>query len=94
VDVEIPRAISSRCVRIRRRQKHAGFHLIGGLDTPNAGEIFFRRGKSFQFSESRLTDFRNRVWALCFQAYHLVAGTSPRAGKRRLRAASRGAATR
>jgi ABC-type lipoprotein export system ATPase subunit len=47
-------------------------HLIGGLDTPNAGEIFFGGQKLGGFSEGRLTHFRNRRVGFVFQAYHLL----------------------
>ena len=47
-------------------------HLIGGLDTPNAGEIIFRGQKLSDFSERKLTDFRNRSVGFVFQAYHLL----------------------
>jgi len=47
-------------------------HLIGGLDTPNAGEILFRGQNIARFSESELTNFRNRRIGFVFQAYHLL----------------------
>ncbi len=47
-------------------------HLIGGLDTPNAGEIFFAGEKLSEFSERKLTEFRNRRVGFVFQAYHLL----------------------
>jgi len=47
-------------------------HLIGGLDTPNAGEIFFAGQNVSQFSEGELTRFRNRRVGFVFQAYHLL----------------------
>ena len=47
-------------------------HLIGGLDTPNAGEIFFAGQNLTQFSEAELTQFRNRRVGFIFQAYHLL----------------------
>jgi lipoprotein-releasing system ATP-binding protein len=47
-------------------------HLIGGLDLPNAGEIFFNRQNLVAFSERRLTEFRNRRVGFIFQAYHLL----------------------
>jgi lipoprotein-releasing system ATP-binding protein len=47
-------------------------HLIGGLDTPNAGEIIFRGQKLSGFSGSELTFFRNRRVGFVFQAYHLL----------------------
>jgi ABC-type lipoprotein export system ATPase subunit len=47
-------------------------HLIGGLDSPNAGEIFFKGQNLAKFSESELTQFRNRRVGFIFQAYHLL----------------------
>jgi ABC-type lipoprotein export system ATPase subunit len=47
-------------------------HLIGGLDVPNAGEIFFDGQNLVAFSERRLTEFRNRRVGFIFQAYHLL----------------------
>jgi len=47
-------------------------HLIGGLDSPNAGEIFFKNQNLAKFSEAELTQFRNRRVGFIFQAYHLL----------------------
>jgi ABC-type lipoprotein export system ATPase subunit len=47
-------------------------HLIGGLDSPNAGEIFFNGQNLAKFSEGELTQFRNRRVGFVFQAYHLL----------------------
>jgi ABC-type lipoprotein export system ATPase subunit len=47
-------------------------HLIGGLDSPNAGEIHFDGQNLAEFSESQLTHFRNRRVGFVFQAYHLL----------------------
>jgi ABC-type lipoprotein export system ATPase subunit len=47
-------------------------HLLGGLDTPNAGEIFFDGQNVSRFSDSELTHFRNRRVGFVFQAYHLL----------------------
>jgi len=47
-------------------------HLIGGLDSPNAGEIHFAGQNIAAFSERELTDFRNRRVGFVFQAYHLL----------------------
>ncbi|HEY1661335.1 MAG TPA: ABC transporter ATP-binding protein [Verrucomicrobiae bacterium] len=47
-------------------------HLIGGLDSPNAGEIFFDGQNMTKFSTSELTHFRNRRVGFVFQAYHLL----------------------
>ena len=47
-------------------------HLIGGLDTPNAGEIHFAGQNLARFSEGELTYFRNHRVGFVFQAYHLL----------------------
>ncbi|HVU27832.1 MAG TPA: ABC transporter ATP-binding protein [Verrucomicrobiae bacterium] len=47
-------------------------HLIGGLDSPNAGEILFKGQNLAEFSENELTHFRNRRVGFIFQAYHLL----------------------
>src|SRR5476649_1362613 len=47
-------------------------HLIGGLDSPNAGEIVFNGQNLAKYSESELTQFRNRRVGFVFQAYHLL----------------------
>jgi ABC-type lipoprotein export system ATPase subunit len=47
-------------------------HLMGGLDSPNAGEIHFAGQNIAAFSERELTHFRNRRVGFVFQAYHLL----------------------
>ncbi|HEY1788826.1 MAG TPA: ABC transporter ATP-binding protein [Verrucomicrobiae bacterium] len=47
-------------------------HLIGGLDSPNSGEILFDNRDIAKFSESELTHFRNRRVGFIFQSYHLL----------------------
>jgi ABC-type lipoprotein export system ATPase subunit len=47
-------------------------HLIGGLDSPNAGEIYFDGKNLARFSEGELTHFRNRRVGFVFQSYHLL----------------------
>lgn len=47
-------------------------HLIGGLDSPNAGEIHFAGQELGRFSDGELTRFRNLRVGFVFQAYHLL----------------------
>ena len=47
-------------------------HLIGGLDTPNAGEIFFGSQNLAKFSEGERMNFRRRRVGFIFQAYYLL----------------------
>lgn len=47
-------------------------HLFGGLDSPNAGEIWFAGKNLAQASEGDLTKLRNTKVGFIFQAYHLL----------------------
>lgn len=47
-------------------------HLVGGLDSPNAGDIFFDGQNVTRFSSGELTHFRNRRVGFVFQSYHLL----------------------
>lgn len=47
-------------------------HLFGGLDSPNAGEIWFAGKNLAQSSEGDLTKLRNTKVGFIFQAYHLL----------------------
>jgi lipoprotein-releasing system ATP-binding protein len=47
-------------------------HLFGGLDSPNAGEIWFAGKNLAQSSAGELTRLRNTKVGFIFQAYHLL----------------------
>ncbi len=47
-------------------------HLLGGLDTPNSGEVWFGQQKLADLSDSALAALRNEKIGLIFQAYHLL----------------------
>lgn len=47
-------------------------HLLGGLDSPNAGEIWFEQDNLAKLSAGALAAWRNRKVGLIFQAYHLL----------------------
>ncbi len=47
-------------------------HLLGGLDTPNAGEISFAGRNLARFSNGALAQLRNSKIGFVFQAYHLL----------------------
>ena len=72
VDVEIPRGDFLALRGASGAGKSTLLHLIGGLDTPNAGEIIFCGQKLSGFSEGKLTNFRNRSVGFVFQSYHLL----------------------
>jgi ABC-type lipoprotein export system ATPase subunit len=72
VDVEIARGDFLALRGASGAGKSTLLHLIGGLDSPNAGEIIFRGQKLSEFSEIKLTNFRNRSVGFVFQSYHLL----------------------
>jgi len=72
VDVEIARGDFVALRGASGTGKSTLLHLIGGLDTPNAGEIVFAGRNIASFSDRQLTDFRNRRVGFVFQAYHLL----------------------
>src|SRR6202008_2584247 len=47
-------------------------HLLGGLDTPNAGEIWFAGQNLAEISGTALARLRNLKVGFIFQAYHLL----------------------
>ena len=47
-------------------------HLLGGLDTPNSGEIWFNGENLARLPEAGLTRLRNHKIGFVFQAYHLL----------------------
>ena len=47
-------------------------HLLGGLDTPNTGEIHFDGKNLAELSNTAAAELRNRKIGFIFQAYHLL----------------------
>ncbi|MCC5848687.1 MAG: ABC transporter ATP-binding protein [Verrucomicrobia bacterium] len=47
-------------------------HLLGGLDTPDSGEILVEGQPMTQWGESRRAAFRARKIGIVFQSYHLM----------------------
>jgi lipoprotein-releasing system ATP-binding protein len=72
VDIEIARGDFVALRGASGTGKSTLLHLLGGLDAPNAGEIFFDGQNISHFSDSQLTHFRNRRVGFVFQAYHLL----------------------
>src|ERR1700721_92986 len=72
VDLEIARGEFLALRGASGAGKSPLLHLIGGLDSPNSGEILFDGKDVAKFSEAELTHFRNRRVGFIFQAYHLL----------------------
>ena len=48
-------------------------HILGGLDNPSRGEIFFEGENIYDLSEDKRAVFRNQRIGFVFQFYHLLA---------------------
>jgi len=47
-------------------------HVLGGLDKPSSGEVFFRGKSVYAMSPARRAEFRARSVGFVFQAFHLL----------------------
>lgn len=47
-------------------------HILGTLDIPDKGHLFFRGEDVFRFNEEKLARFRNRTMGFVFQFHHLL----------------------
>lgn len=47
-------------------------HILGGLDGPESGKVFFEGQDISSFSDRESADFRNKAVGFVFQFYHLL----------------------
>lgn len=47
-------------------------HILSGLDRPDSGEVFFEAENIFNYSDEKLTHFRNKNIGFVFQFHHLL----------------------
>lgn len=47
-------------------------HLLGGLDRPDDGKVFYEQKNIFEFSNDKLSKFRNENMGFVFQFHHLL----------------------
>jgi lipoprotein-releasing system ATP-binding protein len=47
-------------------------HLLGGLDRPDSGEVYYDDNNIFNYSEDKLARFRNKNVGFVFQFHHLL----------------------
>ena len=47
-------------------------HILGALDRPTGGEVFFKEKQIFRLSNSELARFRNQTIGFVFQFHHLL----------------------
>ncbi len=47
-------------------------HLLGGLDRPDSGKVFYEQKNIFDFNNDKLAKFRNENMGFVFQFHHLL----------------------
>ncbi|MEJ5238200.1 MAG: ABC transporter ATP-binding protein [Limisphaera sp.] len=72
VDLVVPRGAFLALRGASGAGKSTLLHLLGGLDVPDAGEIWFQGQNLAALPETALTRLRNRHIGFVFQAYHLL----------------------
>lgn len=72
VDLSVPRGAFLALRGASGAGKSTLLHLLGGLDVPDAGEIWFQGRNLAALPEAELTRLRNRHIGFVFQAYHLL----------------------
>jgi lipoprotein-releasing system ATP-binding protein len=73
VDVDIRAGEAVSIVGASGAGKSTLLHILGTLDRPNAGEVFFRGESLFAKSEEEMALFRNEKMGFVFQFHHLLA---------------------
>ena len=47
-------------------------HMLGGLEYPTSGQVFYQQEDLFNYSDDQLSVLRRRRFGFVFQAYNLV----------------------
>ncbi|MCF6215077.1 MAG: ABC transporter ATP-binding protein [Emcibacter sp.] len=72
VTLEIPRGDMVVLLGPSGSGKSTFLNIIGGLDSPTSGEVYFKKDRLSDYSEQQLTLFRRHNVGFIFQAYNLV----------------------
>lgn len=72
VNIEIESNKISVIVGASGAGKSTLLHIMGGLDRPDSGEVFFNDQNIFDLSDDKLARFRNKNIGFVFQFHHLL----------------------
>jgi lipoprotein-releasing system ATP-binding protein len=72
ISVEIEENKISVIVGASGAGKSTLLHLLGGLDRPDEGKVFYKQKNIFEFNDDKLAKFRNENMGFVFQFHHLL----------------------
>ncbi|HYH95097.1 ABC transporter ATP-binding protein [Hyalangium sp.] len=72
VSLEISRGELVSLVGPSGAGKSTFLHVLGTLDAPAAGEVFFEERSVFAMSDAEIAEFRNRTIGFVFQSHYLL----------------------
>jgi lipoprotein-releasing system ATP-binding protein len=72
ISVEIEENKISVIVGASGAGKSTLLHLLGGLDRPDSGSVFYEQKNIFDFNNDKLAKFRNENMGFVFQFHHLL----------------------
>jgi lipoprotein-releasing system ATP-binding protein len=72
VSLEIEKEKISVIVGASGAGKSTLLHLLGALDRPDSGKVFYKNDNIFSLSDDRLAKFRNNNIGFIFQFHHLL----------------------
>lgn len=72
VDLQVSKADIISIVGSSGSGKSTLLHILGGLDQPTSGNVFWHGKSIYQFKKDQLADLRNRNVGFVFQFHHLL----------------------
>lgn len=72
ISVEFKKGEASAIIGPSGAGKSTLLHVLGGIDRPNAGKVFFGDSDLYSLSDRERAVFRNRKIGFVFQFYHLL----------------------
>jgi lipoprotein-releasing system ATP-binding protein len=72
IDLELEAATTTALVGASGAGKSTLLHLLGALDRPTSGTVYFRDEDIFKKNDRELASFRNRSIGFVFQFHHLL----------------------
>lgn len=72
VNIEIEEKKISVIVGASGAGKSTLLHIMGGLDRPDSGEVYFNNQNIFSFTDDKLAKFRSNNIGFIFQFHHLL----------------------